>query len=160
MSLVTFLAELALVLLSEFAPQALSFASARTLSIASAGLLLLTALLVYDVPVQGLRDLFRLRPSLFTLGTLSSVLCIADTLSSEVSYCAPAALLLCCLERALLLRRRTMHRTLSTVCGFDHPAASPDFLKVHCVAISAIQPHFAWNWSSRMPRRHSWAFIL
>ncbi len=120
-SLVTFLAELALVLLSEFAPQALSFASARTLSIASAGLLLLTALLVYDVPVQGLRDLFRLRPSLFTLGTLSSVLCIADTLSSEVSYCAPAALLLCCLERALLLRRRAMHRTLSTVCGFDHP---------------------------------------
>lgn len=57
-SLITFLAELALVLLSEFAPQALSFASARTLSIVSAGLLLLAVLLAYDVPVQGLRDLF------------------------------------------------------------------------------------------------------
>ena len=92
-SLVAFLAELALVLLSEFAPQALSFASARTLSIASAGLLLLTALLVYDVPVQGLRDLFRLRPSLFTLGTLSAVLLLRSRRAAAVlsGTCASSA---------------------------------------------------------------------
>ena len=120
-SFICFLAELALVLLFEFAPQALAFASARTLSVISAALLALSLLLAYDTALQGVRDILRLRPSLFTLGTLSACLCIADALVSGVSYCAAAALLLCCLERALLLRSRAMHRTLSTVCDFDHP---------------------------------------
>lgn len=120
-SLLCFLAQFALVLLLEFAPNTLTFLSTRTLSVLSAALLALSLLLVYDVPLHGLRDLFRLRPSLFTLGTLAACLCIADALVSGVSYGAPATLLLCCLERALLLRGRAMHRTLSAVCGFEHP---------------------------------------
>lgn len=87
----------------------------------SAGLLVLSLLLAFEVVIRGLRDLFRLRINLFTLGTLAVILCVADAFVSKTSYCAPGNLLLYFLFRALVLQRRGMFSTLHTVCSIEHP---------------------------------------
>lgn len=87
----------------------------------SAGLLVLSLLLAFDVVIRAVRDFFRLRISLFTLGILSVILCVADAFVSKTSYCAPGNLLLYFLFRALVLYRRGMFSTLRTVCSIEHP---------------------------------------
>lgn len=87
----------------------------------SAGLLGLSLLLSFDVVIRGLRDLFRLRISPFTLGALTVVLCITDAFVSKTSFCAAGSLLLYFLFRALVLYDRGMLTTLRTVCSIEKP---------------------------------------
>lgn len=105
----------------EFAPEVPSFLRPELSAYLSAFLLALSALLAFDVLLQGLRDLFRLRISPYTLGTLAVVLCIADAVLTKRSYCAAGGILLYFLFRSIVLRRRGMFQTLRTVCSIEKP---------------------------------------
>ena len=105
----------------EFAPEVPSFLRPELSAYLSALLLALSALLAFDVLLQGLRDLFRLRISPYTLGTLAVVLCIADAVLTKRSYCAAGGILLYFLFRSIVLRRRGMFQTLRTVCSIEKP---------------------------------------
>lgn len=110
-----------LLLLESYVPNVLRTLPDTLPAYFSAGLLALTLFLTFDVAVCGIRDLFRLRVSPCTLGTLTAILCIADTFVSKTSYCAAGNLLLFFLFRALVLYRRGMATTLKTVCSIEHP---------------------------------------
>lgn len=88
----------------------------------AAGLLALCLALAFDVPLDGLKELLRLRPSHTTLGTLAAGLAIGDAIATRQSgYCAVAAVLIFCLFRGLFLERSAHYHTLKTVCAIEQP---------------------------------------
>lgn len=88
----------------------------------SVAALILTALLAAEVPLRGIADLFRLRPSLYTLSLPVLVLTLLYSLREQTEgYCAVTVLLLFCLLYALLKEKSALCHTLRTVCSFDAP---------------------------------------
>ena len=79
----------------------------------------------YDVLLEGVRDLLRLRVSLNTLAIPVSLLTLLHAVQvlpqGGQTYCPVLSLLLFFLLRALAAQRRAMFYTLRTVCSFDTP---------------------------------------
>lgn len=79
----------------------------------------------YDVLLEGVRDLLRLRVSLNTLAIPVSLLTLLHAVQvlpqGGQTFCPVLSLLLFFLLRALAAQRRAMFYTLRTVCSFDTP---------------------------------------
>lgn len=79
----------------------------------------------YDVLLEGVHDLLRLRVSLNTLAIPVSLLALVHALrvlpQGGQTFCPVLSLLLFFLLRALAAQRRAMLYTLRTVCSFDTP---------------------------------------
>lgn len=89
------------------------------------GALCLAILLSYEVFAQGVKELFRLRFSLYLLSVPVCVLALihgAGMLQAQgENYCPLAVLLLAYLQYSLRLERSAMVYTLHTVCNYDSP---------------------------------------
>ncbi len=88
-------------------------------------LLVVSMLLAYDVFLEALVDLFRLRIGLHTLTSIACVLALAHGSlyyeSEPQTYCAIASLLLFTQLRALHAQKVGQFHTLRTICSFEAP---------------------------------------
>lgn len=86
------------------------------------GLLCVAAALSYDLIWRALRELRRLRFSLYTLGLTAIILClIYSLLYRDASYALPVVIQLYFLQSALVHEKRAVYFTMKTVEGFSAP---------------------------------------
>lgn len=88
------------------------------------GLILLgvASLLSYEVIWRALRELWRLRISLYTLGTVAVVLCLTYSLAyRDESYAPLVVIQLYFLQSALVHEKRAVYYTMKTVESFSAP---------------------------------------
>lgn len=91
----------------------------------SAALLLWTVFLAPETLLRGLRDLFHLRISLYTLVIIAGVLSVLHSLplleTGGQSYCCVVVIVCYFLQKSIYLDSAGQYHTLRTVCGFDNP---------------------------------------
>ena len=91
----------------------------------SIALLLLTVILTPETLLRGLRDLFHLHISLYTLAIAAGVLSIVHSLplieTGGRSYCCVVVIVCYFLQKSIYLDGSGQYYTLKTVCGFDNP---------------------------------------
>ena len=99
--------------------------SAKSIGWCSLALSGFSIAVAYDVLLEGVRGLLRLRVSLHTLALPVSLLTLLHAVQvlpqGGQTYCPVLTLLLLFLLRALAAQRRAMLYTLRTVCSFDTP---------------------------------------
>ncbi|MDR0890252.1 MAG: hypothetical protein LBM28_06380 [Oscillospiraceae bacterium] len=128
------LGNLLLLCASGFSLSLLSSLSPNTLLLISTGLFLLSLLLAWEVPAQGIAGLIKLRPSAYSLFTVLAALCLVDVFRNARTdgflYCAVANLALPFFFRALVLERTAMRTALSCLHRFESPVGVSEVTKI------------------------------